>query len=275
MYEPVIKWAGSKRSQAEEILKYFPKEIDTYYEPFCGGCSVLMRLLETDIRVNKFVCSDKNKDLIDLWCMIRDNPEKVSEHYSCLWNEMVSKGDVDNRRDYFNSVRDRYNKNHNPLDFFFIMRTCTNGLPRYNKSGQFNNSYHLTRLGMKPETLHKIIFKWSEKIQGIVFQYCDYSDIIPTEGDFMYLDPPYANTKGMYFCDFDISRYFEWLRTVQCDYIFSFDGKAGGEDRTYNVPCELYTRKGYIESGKSSFRKLYGVDSVVHESIYIYEHHIE
>ena len=35
MYEPVIKWSGSKRSQAEQILKYFPREIDTYYEPFC------------------------------------------------------------------------------------------------------------------------------------------------------------------------------------------------------------------------------------------------
>ena len=40
MFQPVIKWSGSKRSQASEIIKYFPKEIDTYYEPFCGGCSV-------------------------------------------------------------------------------------------------------------------------------------------------------------------------------------------------------------------------------------------
>jgi DNA adenine methylase len=41
IYEPVIKWSGSKRSQAENILKHFPKEIDTYYEPFCGGASVV------------------------------------------------------------------------------------------------------------------------------------------------------------------------------------------------------------------------------------------
>ena len=33
-FQPVIKWSGSKRSQSEEIIKYFPKEIDTYYEPF-------------------------------------------------------------------------------------------------------------------------------------------------------------------------------------------------------------------------------------------------
>lgn len=44
MFEPVIKWSGSKRSQAKNILTYFPKEIDVYYEPFCGGASVLRRL---------------------------------------------------------------------------------------------------------------------------------------------------------------------------------------------------------------------------------------
>lgn len=36
-FQPVIKWSGSKRSQANEIIKYFPKNINTYYEPFVGG----------------------------------------------------------------------------------------------------------------------------------------------------------------------------------------------------------------------------------------------
>lgn len=47
MFEPVIKWSGSKRKQASEILTYFSKEIDTYYEPFCGGASVLRCLLDS------------------------------------------------------------------------------------------------------------------------------------------------------------------------------------------------------------------------------------
>lgn len=41
MFQPVIKWSGSKRSQCEDIISLFPKEINTYYEPFCGGASVL------------------------------------------------------------------------------------------------------------------------------------------------------------------------------------------------------------------------------------------
>ena len=66
IFQPVIKWSGSKRSQAKNIVSYFPREIDTYYEPFCGGCSVLRALLESDIKVKNYVCSDINEGLIDL-----------------------------------------------------------------------------------------------------------------------------------------------------------------------------------------------------------------
>lgn len=86
MFEPVIKWSGSKRSQANEILKYFPKEIDTYYEPFCGGASILRRLLSSNIKVNHYICSDLNSGLIDLWNEIINNPKRVSSYYDKLWN---------------------------------------------------------------------------------------------------------------------------------------------------------------------------------------------
>ena len=75
MFEPVIKWSGSKRSQASEIISNFPKEIDTYYESFCGGCSVIRRLLSTDtITVKHFICNDLNTDLIELWKLIKYRP---------------------------------------------------------------------------------------------------------------------------------------------------------------------------------------------------------
>ena len=133
MYEPVIKWSGSKRSQAEKILTFFPKEIDTYYEPFCGGASVLRRLLDSDIKVNHYVCSDLNSGLIDLWKEIINNPLEVYFYYKKLWNELNVDDDKQRKKEYFASVRERYNKEHNPLDFMFIMRTTTNGRKGYKK----------------------------------------------------------------------------------------------------------------------------------------------
>lgn len=145
LYEPVIKWSGSKRSQAKEILTYFPTEIGTYYEPFCGGAAVLRRLFNSNINVKHFFISDINKDLIELWKQIKNKPQDVANHYEELWNELNRDGDIERKKEYFVGVRERYNLEHNPLDFMFIMRTTTNGMPRYNQNGEFNNSFHITR----------------------------------------------------------------------------------------------------------------------------------
>ena len=273
MFEPVIKWSGSKRSQAENILTYFPKEIDTYYEPFCGGASVLRRLLSSDIKVNRYVCSDLNSGLIDLWNEIINNPERVSSYYNRLWNELNSDDDKQRKKEYFATVRERYNREHNPLDFMFIMRTTTNGMPRYNRDGEFNNSFHVTRNGIIPETLEKIIYEWSELLNKnkVEFMACSYDKIKPKENDFVYLDPPYANTKGMYYGTIDYEKLWNWLRNLPCKYALSFDGISGEEDNTWNVPQDVYSRHEYLLNGNSSFKRTIGKsnDSIVYESLYL------
>jgi len=164
-FQPIIKWSGSKRSQCEEILSYFPKNIETYYEPFCGGCSMLMGLLNSDISVKRYVCSDLNEDLIKLWNNIKHAPEAVYSMYETLWNELNKDNDIDRKRKFFEEQRELYNITHDPLIFFFIMRTTTNGMPRYNKNGEFNNSFHITRNGIEPKRLKPILMEWSDKLK--------------------------------------------------------------------------------------------------------------
>lgn len=275
MFQPVIKWSGSKRSQCENIIKYFPKEIDTYYEPFCGGASVCRALMESkDHKVNKFVCSDLNRDLINLWNAVKNRPKEVADYYKILWTEMNKNDDKGIKRDYFENVRERYNKEWNPLDFMFIMRTTTNGMPRYNSKGEFNNSFHITRNGINPDTLEKIIFEWSDLLNknNVEFRHCSYIEIEPQENDFIYMDPPYANTKGMYFDKFDNQEFFVWMKTIPCGYAFS-NGRSGNENHTYDVPIDLYNEHVYIKSGNSSFKRIKEVakDAVVYESLYLKE----
>ena len=274
MLEVAIKWSGSKRSQSEEIIKYFPKKIGVYYEPFCGGASMLNKLLHSDIEVERYVCSDINSDLIGLWNKIKENPNEVSEHYAKLWHEMNDKDDnKERKKKYFESVRERLNKEHNPLDFMFIMRTTTNGMPRYNKEGNFNNSFHVTRNGIKPEQLRKVIESWSKilKEKKVEFRVEDYRNIKPKSEDFCYLDPPYANTKGMYYGGIDCEELWKWLRGLECKWLLSYDGISGTEVNTYNVPTDLYKEHKYIKSGNSSFKRVIGTskDSIVYESLYI------
>lgn len=275
MFEPVIKWSGSKRSQAKEIISYFPKEINTYYEPFCGGCSVLRRLLDSDISVKNYICSDINPDLIALWVAIKEKPNEVSSHYKKLWTEMNDLAEIKERKAYFESVRESYNQTHNPLDFMFVMRTVVNGMPRYNKKGEFNSSFHLTRKGIIPQTLDKIINEWSNLLQknNVQFVNCSYTNILPGKDDFMYLDPPYANTKGMYYGGIDNDELFNYLKNITCGYIMSYDGISGDIDNTFMVPQDVYDKHIYLKSGISHFKCMTGKsnNSMVYESLYIKE----
>lgn len=271
-FKPVIKWSGSKRSQSEEIIKLFPKEIDTYYEPFIGGASVLRQLLHSDIKVKQYICSDINKDLIDLWNTIIQFPNDLVEAYNIMWNELNIDDDLERKKQYFYNVRTRFNQYHKPEDFLFISRTTTNGLIRYNSKGEFNNSFHVTRNGIKPETLKDILNEWSKILNNnnIIFLHSNYNDIIPRKNDFMYLDPPYAGTKGMYYGTIDYTEFWNWLRNVNSKYALSFDGTCGEEDRTYNIPEDIYDSHLYIYSGCSSFKRLKKqTTEYVRESLYI------
>lgn len=271
-FQPVIKWSGSKRSQASEIIKHFPNEMNVYYEPFVGGGSIMRTLLESNNKFNHVVCSDINEGLINLWKSIKERPDAVVEHYSYLWNLMNVNDDKEAKKRFFENIRDRYNKEHNPLDFMFIMRTTTNGMPRYNSKGEFNNSFHVTRDGINPLSLVNIVHEWSELLNkyNVEFRCCSYEEIKPNENDFVYLDPPYANTKGMYFGGFDNTKLFEWMRNLPCPYLLSYDGRSGEVDNTFEVPKDLYTEHLYIRSGNSSFKRVIGKsnDSIVYESLY-------
>ena len=274
MFEPVIKWSGSKRSQAEEIIKYFPKEIDTYYEPFIGGGSMMRTLIDDNsIKIKSIICSDINADLINLWNCVKNDFEGVYFHYKSLWNELNKDDNKERKKAFFNEIRARYNAERNPLDFMFIMRTTTNGMPRYNKDGEFNNSFHITRDGIIPDKLYKILEEWSYKLnkKNVKFIVSDYKDITPQENDFIYMGPPYANTKGMYFGGIDNEKLFDYIRNLKCKFALSFDGKSGNVDNTYNVPEDIYDKHIYIKSGNSSFKRVIGKsnNSIVYESLYL------
>jgi len=271
-FKPVIKWSGSKRSQSEEIIKSFPKTINTYYEPFVGGGSVLRQLLHSDIKVNKYICSDINKDLISLWNMIKNNPSELIKKYTSMWNELNIDNDIERKKQYYYKIRNSFNKLHTPEDFLFLSRTAINGLIRYNSKGEFNSSFHLTRNGIIPKTLESILLEWSNllNVNNVLFVHNDYINIETNIDDFMYLDPPYAGTKGMYNGVIDFNVLWNWLDEQPCKYALSFDGTCGVEDRTFNVPESVYNEHLYLYSGTSNFKKLKEIGTeYVKESLYL------
>lgn len=272
--QPIIKWSGSKRSQAEQIVNLISKDYDTYYEPFCGGCSVLFYILNhCPEKFQHYVCSDVNKGLIDTFNTIKLFPNLILETYTELWKELNKDNDLERKKQFFNYIRKEFNETGYPCYFFFIMRTTTNGMPRYNAKGEFNNSFHVTRNGIEPERLKPILMKWSELLNKyyVDFKCRSYNEINPGKNDFMYLDPPYANTKGMYYGTIDCDILWAYLKSIDCDYFLSFDGIAGDKNNIANVPEMVYNKHMLLDSGNSSFRRVIGKNNNVNvkESLYI------
>ncbi len=288
--QPIIKWTGSKKSQASYIVEMFPYNIKTYYEPFVGSGSVLIKLLQfieyKQISVDNIQCSDLNEDLINCWNLIKDDKDYLLEKYKELYNKF-SILDYQGKKDFYNNIRNNFNKwkllnDHQNIDeatswFFWLRRTSFNGLVRYNSKGELNTSCHFTRNGIIPEKLKPLLDYWSDKLNkyNVKFKCCSYLDLGNDfdYNDFLYLDPPYMKSNGMYFSeDFNQKVFFNWLNKCKKAYwALSYDGIAGNKDFTYDIKNELkYDTHLYLKSGNSSFRRLKNLGNInVRESLYV------
>lgn len=262
---PVIKWCGGKRKSAPAIATYFPKDFSTYFEPFVGGGALLRHRREKTA-----VCSDICEPLIALWEEVKNDPIGLSLAYEERWNAFNVKG----HEEYYR-IRKRFNGEKSPADFLFLSRTCINGLIRFNGNGEFNSPVHLTRPGMRPESLRKILLDWSENIQNVRFVCSDYEDMtdLMERDSLVYLDPPYYHSSTWYYGKFDHERLFAWLARLNekgVRWLLSYDGQSAAREYAVPFPERLFTRKVSVDAGISGFRGVMkGFKDKVIESLYM------
>lgn len=265
----LIKWTGGKRRQARRIVERFPRKIATYHEPFLGGGAVLYELLgRTDIRVDRIECGDTCVPLIELWQVVRDDPDGLLRRYAEGWATLKSQG-----KGFYYEVRDRFNRTGDPRLFFFLLRTCRNGLVRFNRRGEFNTGFHGARPGMEPETVEAVLADWWRRLGRVPVRFAvrDYREVSTAPGDLLYLDPPYFNEDGQYYSGMiDFPEFFGWLRGQRGDFLLSLNGFLGDEDRTVAVPGDLYDEHLLLDNGVSPFDRLNGEAALpLTDSLYI------
>jgi len=261
----LVKWTGSKRLQAPSIIKHFPKNIDTYYEPFLGGGSMLYVLMNSNIEVNKFECSDLNADLIDVWETVKNAPQSISDFYKLHWPSS---------REVYDKIRCEHNLNPDPRKLFYLLRTCRNGLVRYNKHQKFNSAFHHGRQGVNPDQLEETIMDWHAKLvkHDVQFSVRDYKDVESKRDDLVYLDPPYARSVDfrMYFLGaFDFESFWKWLKIQQGSYLISLNGYKGEKDCRVDVPIDLYDLHELIANGLNKFDQMVYNHVVAQDSLYV------
>ena len=99
--KPFLKWAGGKGQLIAEIEKYYPfsdGKITKYVEPFVGGGAVLFDILEK-YELEEIYLSDINAELINTYCIIRDDIDELISMLKVMQSEFVPL-DTEHRKAY-------------------------------------------------------------------------------------------------------------------------------------------------------------------------------
>jgi DNA adenine methylase len=198
---PLLRWAGSKRRLLPVLRTCAPVEFERYIEPFCGSICLFV-----DLKPNKAVLGDNNPDLIHFYNTLRHRPTHIGKLAAAM----------PLTESFYYELRSldptTLSSDNRAARFLYLNRFCFNGVYRTNKQGKFNvpRGKHMGALPSVDE-----ITNFGRLIRSVDFRATDFEELldIATEGDFVYLDPPYAGAsrdRGEYgtnaFKEIDIAR---------------------------------------------------------------------
>lgn len=189
---PFLKWVGGKAKLAQTIADYFPRRIDTYYEPFLGGGAVFWHLAANK-RFKAAILNDVNKELIDCYRTVRDFPDDLIRALK------------DAEGCYNQSPKDTFEhwKAQSPSSLDPVMRavrtillnkTGFNGLFRVNLQGRFNVPWgkrDKARL-FDEENLRACAAVLNNRVSLKSVDFVEATQDAVNENDVIYFDPPYV-----------------------------------------------------------------------------------
>ncbi len=185
---PFLKWAGGKSRLIPKYKQFFPKEFNTYYEPFLGGGAVFFHLYHHRSKF-KAILSDINSQLIDTYICVKNEVEKLIE---ILEEHQRNHHKLDNTY-YYYDLRDKHSLQgvEAAARLIYLNRTCFNGLYRVNSEGKFNvpiGKYNNPKI-CQPDLLRLA----SKALKSAEIKTRDFAEVVDEakEGDFVYFDPPY------------------------------------------------------------------------------------
>ncbi len=218
LQKPFLKWVGGKTQHIQKIINSFPDNMENYHEIFLGGGSVLLAVLSLQkaglITINGSIYAyDLNKQLIQVYRHIQSNKDELIKRVQHYRNEYdkcptVEKGTANrkpvndteaktSRESYYYWMRKKFNllkdlSIENSALFIMLNKTNFRGVYREGPNGYNVPFGHYKKT---PAIISKSeIDKISTLIKDVVFIDADFNESInnATEGDFVYLDPPYA-----------------------------------------------------------------------------------
>lgn len=176
-----LRWAGCKRKLLPRLSSYWSMDFTRYVEPFAGSSSLFFR-----VQPQSALLADKNADLIEVYSVLRDQPEELHARVSAL---RKSKGRYYKLRAQDPRTLSRFER---AVRFLYLNRYCFNGIYRTNLAGEFNVPYAPSGTGGIPAL--KQFIACSRLLVTAELRAWDFGTTLRyvREGDFVYIDPPYA-----------------------------------------------------------------------------------
>ena len=176
--KPPLKWAGGKRWLVPHLAPIWQlNQHRRYVEPFCGGLAAPLGLKPKNALLN-----DINPHLINFYVQV----QRGLKITIAMKNDET--GFYRHRTRFNNLIKDGKGKSAEAAQlFYYLNRTCFNGLCRFNQSGEFNvpfGTHKSITYATDFSPLQLVLKKWT-------FTNSDIALLPLRPEDFVYADPPY------------------------------------------------------------------------------------
>jgi len=217
--KPFLKWAGGKTQLLPELHKYVPNNFNKYIEPFIGGGAMFFSL-----NPKESIIADLNEELIITYNQVKDAVEEIIHHLSKF----------EHNEDFYYNLRsldpNELENSYRAARLIYLNKTCFNGLYRVNKKGKFNVPYGKGKGSFLNE---EVLRNASEFLADTTIVNSDYLAVLnkfATEGDFIFLDPPY----------YPVGKYSDFKRYTK-EFFYHEDQVRLKEefDRLVNIGCKV------------------------------------
>ncbi len=226
--KPALKWAGGKTHLVPRLRElYASHRHRRLVEPFAGGLAVSLGLLPQCALLND------------------SNPHTIN-FYKQLSQGFTLEIEMENDSECFYKARERFNQliqdegscgKEQASLFYYLNRTCFNGLCRFNSKGKFN----------VPFGKHKTIYyrrdfrEYAPLLTSWEFQCKDFQTLELRSDDFLYLDPPFDTPFTRYAKDD-----FKWGDQVRlAHWAAEHPGPVVASNQATERVSTLYTDLGY------------------------------
>jgi DNA adenine methylase len=195
-----IKWQGNKSKHINKFIKYIPQFTGTYIEPFIGSGALLLKL-----QPEKWIINDLNKDLINIWNQVKNNPDEIIKIFKefGIYFKPLSKTEKVKYCKEITSKIEQMPHDIKRASIYLLMKFCS-----YTGDIIYNNKFFFKSLDMNIfirnyypfliQNNYNNILEVSEYLnnsKGKIFNK-SYEKILDKakSSDFVFLDPPYIES---------------------------------------------------------------------------------